>query len=101
MKTHHLLAAALALALPLAHAQSNDTAAAGTSGFKQLDKNGDSSISQAEAAGDKEIAKRFKAFDANKDGKLSEEEYLKAHAEADARYAQILTLLIAEAKRPK
>ncbi len=71
-----LLLAAL-LAASVVHAQGSDSGA-GTSGFKQLDKNGDGSVSAAEAAGDKEIAKRFKAFDANKDGKLSEEEYLKA-----------------------
>lgn len=42
------------------------------------------------------------SFDSNwKAQKIKEEEYLKAHAEADARYAQILTLLIAETKRPK
>lgn len=68
-----ILVLAAALAVPLAYAQGEST-----SGFKQLDKNGDGSVSTAEAAADKEIAKRFKAFDANKDGKLSEEEYLKA-----------------------
>jgi hyperosmotically inducible protein len=63
---------------PLAHAQPGDPNNASTSGFKQLDKDGNGTISPAEAAADKEIAKRFKAFDANKDGKLQEDEYLQA-----------------------
>jgi hypothetical protein len=39
-------------------------------------------------------------FDSNWRGqKIKEEDYMKAYAEADARYAQILTALLAEAKR--
>ncbi len=53
--------------------------------FAALDKNGDGSLSQAEAATEKELAKRFAKFDANKDGKLSEEEYLKAMQDNEKR----------------
>lgn len=77
MRAALLVATALALT-PLVHAQSGAPDKASTSGFKQLDKDGDGAVSRAEAASDKEIAKRFKAFDANKDGKLQEEEYLQA-----------------------
>ena len=39
-------------------------------------------------------------FDSNWRGqKIKEEDYMKAFGDADARYAQILTALIAEAKR--
>jgi len=77
MRNTLFIAAILTLS-PLAMAQSGEANTSGTSGFKQLDKDGDGSLSTAEAAADKEIAKRFKAFDANKDGKLQEAEYLKA-----------------------
>lgn len=77
MRALPLITGILALALaPHVLAQSekgNDNA-----GFKQLDKDGDGAISVSEAAADKEIAKRFKQFDANKDGKLQEAEYYKA-----------------------
>ena len=53
--------------------------------FAALDKNGDGSLTQAEAAADKELAKRFTKFDANKDGKLSEDEYIKAMQDNDKR----------------
>lgn len=75
MRATLLLVSCLVLT-PCVHAQSPD--ATSTSGFKQLDKDGDGAISAAEAAADKEIAKRLKAFDANKDGKLQEDEYHKA-----------------------
>lgn len=62
------------------HAQPNnpDGAAVVQSGFSRLDKNGDGAVTAAEAAAEKEIAKRLKAFDANKDGKLQEAEFQKA-----------------------
>ena len=53
--------------------------------FAALDKNGDGSISKAEAAAEKELEKRFVKFDANKDGKLSEDEYIKAMEDNDKR----------------
>lgn len=53
--------------------------------FAALDKNADRSLSRDEAKGEKELAKRFEKFDANKDGKLSEDEYLKAMQDNDKR----------------
>lgn len=76
--------AALGLGLTLlagtGHAQPNnpDGAAVVQTGFSRLDKNGDGAVTAAEAAAEKEIAKRLKAFDANKDGKLQEAEFQKA-----------------------
>ncbi len=55
--------------------------------FAALDKNSDGGIGRDEAAGEKELAKRFAKFDANKDGKLSEAEYLKAMQDNDKRVA--------------
>ena len=74
-----LLCAALMQAQPaLAKDQKNQA-------FAALDKNGDGSLTAAEAATDKELAKRFAKFDANKDGKLSEDEYMKAMQDNDKR----------------
>lgn len=53
--------------------------------FDALDKNADRFLSRDEATAEKELAKRFAKFDANKDGKLSEEEYLKAMQDNDKR----------------
>lgn len=53
--------------------------------FAALDKNGDASLSQPEAAAEKELAKRFAKFDMNKDGRLSEDEYMKAMQDNDKR----------------
>lgn len=83
-----LIAIGATLAVAAVHAQQpNDGSAPETSAFKGLDKNGDGSLSPAEVAGNKEIAKRFKAFDANKDGKLQEPEYLKAAQDNTKRVA--------------
>lgn len=46
--------------------------------FAQLDRNRDGYISKVEALGDAEMQKRFAAFDADKDGRLSEAEYAAA-----------------------
>lgn len=76
MRSIQLVTSILALAIAphvMAQSKANDSA-----GFKQLDKDGDGTISVSEAAADKEIAKRFKKFDANKDGKLQETEYYQA-----------------------
>lgn len=55
--------------------------------FAALDKNGDGYLSRAEAKADREIAKRFDRFDANKDARLSEEEWRRA---ADDYQKQVL-----------
>lgn len=98
MKKLTLIAAALALAFGTAYAAdksakqdknviqkqeekggalNNDTS------FRVLDKNNDGYLSRAEAAGNPDLAKRFKEADTNKDGKLSRMEYLKVMAKID------------------
>jgi osmotically-inducible protein OsmY len=57
----------------------------GNSAFDTLDKNTDQFLSREEVAGEKELAKRFNRFDANKDGKLNVDEYIKAMADNDKR----------------
>lgn len=47
-------------------------------GLAVLDRNGDGAISRVEALGDAEIHKRFAAFDADSDGRLSQPEYARA-----------------------
>lgn len=55
--------------------------------FDILDKNRDGFLSKEEAAGEKELAKRFTKFDANKDGKLTVDEFIKANEDNDKRIA--------------
>lgn len=57
----------------------------GNSAFDTLDKNTDQFLSRDEVAKEKELAKRFTRFDANKDGKLDVDEYVKAMADNDKR----------------
>ncbi len=57
----------------------------GNSAFDTLDKNTDQFLSREEVAAEKELAKRFNRFDANKDGKLNVDEYIKAMADNDKR----------------
>ena len=58
-------------------ALNNDTS------FRVLDKNNDGYVTKAEAAGNPDLAKRFKEADSNNDGKLSRMEYLKIMAKID------------------
>lgn len=74
------LAAAFASA---AWAQSKEKT--GNAAFDALDKNTDQYLSREEVAGNKELAKRFNRFDANKDGKLGVDEYVKAMQDNDKR----------------
>ena len=57
----------------------------GNPAFDELDKNRDGYLSKQEVAGEKELAKRFARFDANKDGRLDLDEYLKANEDNNAR----------------
>lgn len=77
-----ILAVLAASAVLPQHATAKD---AKNQAFANLDKNSDNVLSKDEAAADKELAKRFDKFDANKDGKLSEEEFIKANQDNDKR----------------
>jgi len=54
--------------------------------FAKYDRNGDGYLSHHEAAPDQELAKRFRQFDANHDGKLSEKEFNSAKADQEKQY---------------
>jgi hyperosmotically inducible protein len=55
--------------------------------FVKLDKNKDGFLSREEAAADKRAAKFFSKADMNHDGKLNEDEWLKARSMADRKKA--------------
>ena len=55
--------------------------------FEILDKNRDGFLSKQEVAGDKELAKRFAKFDADKDGRMNVDEFIKANEDNDKRIA--------------
>lgn len=77
------LAGATALAQP--GADSPAPPAAPRADFLMLDRNRDGFITRLEAAGDREIAKRFAAFDIDNDGRLSESEYVLAKDDNEKR----------------
>jgi hyperosmotically inducible protein len=78
-----LLVAALAFAFAsTAWAQKSPS---GNTAFDGMDKNRDGYLSKEEIAGEKELAKRLAKFDANKDGRMSLEEYIKANKDNDER----------------
>jgi osmotically-inducible protein OsmY len=80
---HRLIAVALILAFSAgAWAQKKGT---GNSAFDALDKNQDGFLSRQEVAGEKELAKRFARFDANKDGRLNVDEFMRANQDNDGR----------------
>ena len=56
--------------------------------FVALDRNRDGYISKVEALANQEVHKRFAAFDADKDGRLSEAEYALAMEDNDKRILQ-------------
>jgi osmotically-inducible protein OsmY len=56
--------------------------------FKLLDRNGDGMISRVEALANREIHKRFGEFDADKDGLLTEQEYVLAMEDNEKRVLQ-------------
>ena len=98
---HTILGAALALAFGTAYAADNAKhdknviqkqeekggALNNDTSFRVLDKNNDGYLSKAEAAGNPDLAKRFKEADDNNDGKLSRMEYLKIMAKIDTHSA--------------
>jgi hyperosmotically inducible protein len=96
-----LLATALLLALAAgAWAQKKGT---GNAAFDALDRNGDHFLSREEIAGEKEMAKRFSKFDADKDGRWNLAEFQKANQDNDARVVadsaittKVKTLLLTE-----
>ena len=72
-----ILAALAAAALPAVAPAQQQTPADVT--FNGLDKNRDSFVNRDEAKANKRIAKHFGTADANKDGKLSPDEFTKAN----------------------
>lgn len=98
---NRLLAIALVLAFAVtAWAQKKDS---GNSAFDALDKNRDGFLSKEEVAGEKELARRFARFDADKDGRWNLNEYLKASQDNDGRVladsaitTKVKALLLAE-----
>jgi hypothetical protein len=61
--------------------------------FMALDRNRDGLISRFEANGDHELVKRFALFDANKDGVLSEDEFVRAKEDYQQRVLRDLGLV--------
>lgn len=59
--------------------------------FGQLDKNNDGSLSRKEAAADKRTARLFNKADTNKDGRLTEDELIKARSAEDRERAEQFT----------
>ena len=76
---------AIALLAASASAAWAQKSPSGNGGFDSLDKNRDGYLSKSEVAGEKELAKRFANFDANKDGRWNVDEYIKANKDNDER----------------
>ena len=91
MKKLAIMGAVLALAVGTAYAekgaiekqQDKGGALNNETSFRVLDKNRDGWLSRTEAAGNPDLAKRFKEADSNSDGKLSRVEYFKIMAKID------------------
>lgn len=64
----------------------------GNTAFDGLDKNKDGYLGKDEVAGEKELAKRLARFDADRDGRLSMDEYIKANQDNDKRVARDSTI---------
>ena len=76
---------AAAMIVALASTAWAQKAKSGNDGFDAIDKNRDGYLSKEEVAGDKELAKRFVKFDADKDGRLNVDEFIKANKDNDER----------------
>jgi len=85
MRLIFTLIASLAVTSAYAQVGNSPDSKVKNNAFSNLDKNSDGGLSPAEVSADKEITKRFAKFDANKDGKLQEAEYLKAGQDNDKR----------------
>ena len=75
----------------------------GNNSFDVFDKNRDGFLSKEEVAGERELAKRFEHFDADKDGRWNVNEFIKANQDNDVRIladsavtAKLKALLLAE-----
>ena len=91
MKTRIFAAAVLSAAVSLAFAASPDAAAPGRTGFQNLDKNGDGSISREEAAASPRLSESFDRIDTNKDGMLSADELRAARASHRGQHPKLDT----------
>jgi osmotically-inducible protein OsmY len=87
------------LAVP-AWAQKKDS---GNNAFDALDRNRDGYLGKEEVAGERELAKRFTRFDADKDGRWDVKEFIKANQDNDGRIladsavtTKVKALLLAE-----
>ena len=76
---------AIALAVAFASTVWAQKKESGNNAFDALDKNRDGFLSKEEIAGERELAKRFAKFDANKDGRWNVDEYIKANQDNDGR----------------
>ena len=80
-----LAAAAFALACGGAHAADANKEKENQAhrGFNDMDKNADGKLTREEAAGNKDLLKRWKTLDKNNDGYLTRAEYLQEMAKKD------------------
>ena len=95
-----LAAALLAVFASTAWAQKKES---GNNAFDALDRNRDGFLGKEEIAGDRELAKRFAKFDADKDGRWNVNEYVRANQDNDGRVlsdsaitTKVKALLLAE-----
>jgi hyperosmotically inducible protein len=79
-----VFAAALAAGRALGEPLQSTTVAPGAD-FLALDRNRDGAISRVEVLADRDVAKRFAEFDADKDGRLSEDEFVLAKEDVHKR----------------
>lgn len=77
----------LVLSLSAACVQAQDAPQQKNPDFVKLDRDGDGFISREEAGADPRVAKFFRRADMNHDGRLNEDEWLKARSMADRQKA--------------
>ena len=81
-------AAALAAGKALGQPEGQSSLNGPRQDFVQIDRNGDGRISKVEALANREIHKRFGEFDSDKDGLLTEQEYVLAMEDNQKRILQ-------------